>query len=153
VSTPAPPWTFRALRLLIPLVGLLLAAQYLTGLWTGAYAPSAGFTDSSMSSFPALQAHYVLGLLLGLGALLLVVAAAFTRRIPYIALSLVALLSIGAAGIFGRLFIEGSPNDPIYSVLMGVAFLVAFWSMIMLGILTIMGRRLVPLMPTAAPAA
>ncbi|MCI4322530.1 MAG: hypothetical protein L3K03_00650 [Thermoplasmata archaeon] len=150
---PTPKWPLRALRLLLPILGLALAAQYLAGLWTSAYAPAAGFTSSSAMSFQPLQVHYALGVLLGLGTLALVVVAAFTRRIPYLILSIVALLGVGAAGIFGELFVRSTPNDPAYSVLMGIAFLVAFWALMLLAILTIMGRRMVPLLPAATPAA
>ena len=72
-------------------------------------------------------AHYAVGLLLvGLGLVILVVSA-LTRSIPAIATSAMALIFISLAGQAGRLFAFYG-QDPLYSVVMALGFLLAFAS-------------------------
>lgn len=131
MTDPAPAWPHKALRVLVPVTGLLLVVQYLLGLWTNAYAPAAGFTSNS--SFPSLDWHYNIGFALGILGLLVVIVAAFTRRAPYIGFALLLFAGIAIAGVAGMRFVNSAPNPPLDAVLMGVGFLVAFWASLALG--------------------
>ena len=139
VPTPRSTWPQRTLRVLIPIAGILLVIQYVAGLLTNAYGPSAGFTDNT--SFPALNLHYLNGDFLGVVAIIVVVVAAFTRQVRFIALSVVMLAAILVAGIAGMAFVSSTPNNPVDTVLMGVAFLVAFWAQLLLAFFAIMRGR------------
>ncbi len=118
------PWPARALRILVPLTGVLLVAQYIAGLLTNAYAPSAGFTSNS--AFPALNAHYTLGELLGVLGIVLVVVAVCSRSLREIIPAVVTFIAILVAGVAGMDFVHAQPNPPAATVAMGLAFLVAF---------------------------
>ncbi|MCI4332434.1 MAG: hypothetical protein L3K01_01695 [Thermoplasmata archaeon] len=131
MTDSAPAWPHKALRILVPVTGLLLVAQYLLGLWTNAYAPASGFTSNS--SFPSLDWHYNIGFALGILGLLVVIVAAFTRKVPFIGLAIVLFVGIAIAGVEGMRFVNSTPNPPVDAVLMGVGFLVAFWASLALG--------------------
>lgn len=124
----APPWVRGALLGATVLLLVLLFVEYVLGLWTnvdGVGLDSGGmFTSSSSGS--TLSAHLAVGYLLGLVALLAVIFAALTREVRFIAQAVFALIWIGVAGVAGRAFIDSSPNAPIDSFAMGVAFLLAF---------------------------
>jgi hypothetical protein len=139
----ASAWPHKALRILVPVTGLLLVVQYLLGLWTNAYAPSSGFTDNT--SFPSLDWHYNIGFALGILAVLVLILAALTRRIPYVGFAVLLLVGVAVAGISGMGFVHTMPNPPVDAVVMGIGFLVAFWASLALGWFSMgvgrMGRR------------
>jgi hypothetical protein len=138
VPTTKHKWPFQALGVLVPILGLLLVIQYLAGLWTNAYAPANGFTSNT--AYTALNLHYLVGFILGVLVLLVVAVAAFTRRAGFLGLAVVAAVSVWVAGIAGQMFVGTTPNNPTYSVSMGVAFLIAFWATLMLGTLLMVHR-------------
>jgi hypothetical protein len=131
VTGSVPAWPHKALRILLPVTGLLLVVQYLLGLWTNAYAPASGFTSNS--SFPSLDWHYNIGFALGILGLLVVIVAAFSRKLPYIGFAVLLFAGIAVAGVAGMRFVNSTPNPPVDTVLMGVGFLVAFWASLALG--------------------
>lgn len=108
------------LRFLLLATLLILAIEYSLGIYVNAYlAPPYG--DAVFS------AHYALGVLLGALAVLVLAFSALTRSVPAIATSAVALVFIASAGQSGRLFaFQG--QDPVYSVVMALGFLIAFAS-------------------------
>ncbi|HEV2429275.1 MAG TPA: hypothetical protein VGV64_05450 [Thermoplasmata archaeon] len=134
---PAPTWPSKALLVLVPIQGFLLAVEYLLGMWTNLYAPSA-FTDST--SFPSLDWHYTNGYVLGVVAILTVVLAALSRKVPYLVLGLVALGAILGAGLSGQAFVGSAPNNPIDSFSMSLAFLFAMIATLLFGVVIRMGR-------------
>ncbi len=99
----------------------MLALQYFLGIYVNAYL---------VAPYPRggiFTAHYAVGLLLvGLGLVILVVSA-LTRSIPAIATSAMALIFVTLAGQAGRLFAFYG-QDPVYSVVMALGFLLAFAS-------------------------
>jgi hypothetical protein len=123
--TPTRPWVPRLLSAFVGLVFLLLIAEYLLGLWTNVYAP-AMFTSSA--STPALAAHMSAGIALFVAPIVMTVLAALRKELRRVIPSVVTVLAIGAAGVFGRMYISTTPNDPAYSFAMGTLFLVAFVS-------------------------
>ncbi|MCI4341811.1 MAG: hypothetical protein L3K11_05525 [Thermoplasmata archaeon] len=126
-----PTWPGKALKVLLPVTGLLLVVQYIAGLWTNAYAPAGGF--SSNSSFPALDLHWTLGQVLGVLSIILVVVALFSRRVDFVVPAIVILASVIVAGLAGMAFVSSTPNPPSATVEMGVAFLVAFATTVSFG--------------------
>ncbi len=133
-------WPYRALRVLIPIAGILLVIQYIAGLYTNAYAPANGFTNNT--AFPAINLHYVNGDVLGVVAIIVLIVAAFTRQIRFIGLSVVMLAAILTAGFAGMAFVSSTPNPPVDTVIMGIAFLVAFWAQLLLAAMAMMGGRM-----------
>jgi heme A synthase len=137
----------------VPIAGLLLVVQYLSGLWTNAYGPANGFTSSS--SFPALSAHYAVGYALTALVLVVAIVAFFTGRRRVTALALILAAGVVWAAISGSAFVRSTPNNPLYSVSMGIAFLVAFWAALMLVGITMVRRAKVddpPSSPSTAPS-
>ena len=145
-----PTWSLRALQITSVITTALLVVQYIAGLLTNAYAPASGFTSNS--SWWALNIHYTVGMVLGILAIILVIVAALTRRGLYIALAVVTLVGVLAAGFAGMAFVGSSPNAPIYSVEMGVAFLVAFITSLMLAGRTMMSGGMVRTSPPTSSA-
>jgi hypothetical protein len=136
VPEPARTWPGTALKILLPVTGIALVVQYILGLWTNAYAPAAGFTSNT--SFPSLDWHYNVGFALGILGILLIVFSALSRRPMNIGLSVVLFAGIAVAGVEGMAFVSTSPNNPVDTMVMGIAFLVSFWASILLG-LSVMG--------------
>lgn len=145
VTGTPPAWAEKALRVVVPVTGLLLVVQYLLGLWTNAYAPSSGFTDNT--SYPSLDWHYNIGFTLGALGVIVLIVAALTRKLPFIGLAAVLLVGIAIAGISGMEFVHSSPNDPVATVVMGVGFLIAFWASLVLGLLAMGMARMGPRPP------
>jgi len=139
--------SLRALRLwtVVSMAGLIF--QYIAGLLTNAYSPSSGFTNNT--DYWAINWHWTFGYALGVIALVLLVLSALTRRGAYIVLAAVTFAGVASAGVFGMLFVNSSPNAPVYSIAMGVAFLVSFSANFLLSGMMMMGDRATP----AAPAA
>lgn len=148
---PAPAWTSKAQKVLIPLAGFDLAVQYVAGILTNAYAPSGGFTDNT--SFGWYDLHSANGFLLGFLLIGVMVVVGLTRQYPNLALAVIAFIAMLVASIAGMAFVGATPNPPIASATMGIAFLVAFGAMMMLGvrIRMPMGRaEPAPAMPTTS---
>jgi hypothetical protein len=144
-------WSTTALRVLVPIVGLLLVVQYVLGLLTNAYAPAAGFTSNSTGNY--LDAHYSVGYILGILALLIFVVACFTRRARVIVLALVVLLGVVGAGLEGMHYVSTTPNDPTATVGMGLLFLIAFGAAMMLARTLYRGHRMMSGLGGGAPSA
>jgi hypothetical protein len=142
--TSPPAWTGTALRYLGPVLVLLLVVEAALGVATNVNGP-ANFT--SQTQFPSLMAHEGVGYLLGLAALIALVAAALQRRVPAIALSLLVLVGVGAAGASGREFIQTDPNANLFSALMAVMFVVALAGAVGMTLLAVRSMRATP--PTA----
>jgi len=119
------PRAHRSLRYVVLATLLLLVGQYLLGIWTSAYAP-ASFTTST--SYPPLGWHYNLGFAVFFLSLVAVVLAALTRELRLVAPALALIVSVVLAGVFGRVYVASTPNNPLDSFAMGVMFLVAFGS-------------------------
>ena len=117
------PWVPHALSYLVGITLLLLAVQYILGIWTSAYAPAQFTTTPSTAAYTS---HIVAGYIVGLAALVLFVVSVLSKDPRVMAQSLAVLVTIGLAGVFGRLFVSTTPNDPAYSFAMGLLFLVAF---------------------------
>ncbi|HTT25431.1 MAG TPA: hypothetical protein VMH90_00515 [Thermoplasmata archaeon] len=124
-----PTWAPRVLGALIMTTFVLLLLQLASGVWTNLTGPST-FTADTM--FPALTAHYGVGYLLGILALLALVVTGLTRDLGLILPALLALAFIGAAGIEGSLFVRTAGNPDMDSTGMAVAFLLAFIAQIFL---------------------
>jgi hypothetical protein len=116
-------WSLRALQITSIVTTAALVVQYIAGLLTNAYAPASGFTTNS--DWWAINIHWTFGY-------------ALTRRGRYVGLAVVTLLGVIAAGFAGMAFVASTPNAPIYSVEMGVAFLVAFTTSFLLAGMTMM---------------
>lgn len=123
----APPWAGRALRILVLIASVDLAIQYIAGIATNAYAPSAGFTSNT--DFGIYDLHFENGLLLGVLVLAVLIVAALTREVPSIGMAAVAFVAVLVAAIAGMAYVNSTPNDPLATVTMGLAFLVAFGSL------------------------
>ena len=145
VDSPVSDGPRRILRPVILAIAAALVLQYLVGLWTNVYGP-AGFTPGT--TFPPYEAHFDLGVALGLLAIVLLLATVATRRASYAVLATVAFGSIVAAALFGQAFVGSSPNDPTDSVGMGVAFLLAFSSVLVMAFLEFSNAR----RPRAGPS-
>ena len=139
-------WPLRALRILLPVTGLFLVMEYIAGLWTSAYGPANGFTSST--AFPSLSAHYGLGYALGVLAVLVLVVSFFSGQRRLIVQAAVLIVSVGVAGVAGMAFVRSAPNAPIDSVVMGIAFLFAFWAALMLVAATMRSRPSAPVRPS-----
>ena len=120
----APSWAPRAQRLLVPLVSVDLALQYIFGILTSAYAPVTGFQAST--DFGAYDAHAINGYLLGVLMIVTIAVIALTRDRANLGISIVAFLAVLVAGVAGMAFVNTQPNPALATVTMGLAFLVAF---------------------------
>jgi hypothetical protein len=140
----------RTLWVLVPLLALLLVVQYIAGMWTNAYAPSAGFTNNS--SFLSLNIHYMVGDVLGVLSIVLVIVAAFSRRLPFVAISVVTLAAVIVAGFAGMAFVSSSPNNPADTMVMALAFIVAFGAILGFAFRLVLARAVLPPATTAPTA-
>jgi hypothetical protein len=124
MPTSGPSWPTKALGVLVPLVGLDLIIQYVAGLGTNVYAPADGFTMNT--AFGVYNVHWLNGYVLGILCIVLVIVTVFSRRTGAIAASTIVLLAVLVAGIEGMIFVNNTPNPAGASLAMGLAFLVAF---------------------------
>jgi hypothetical protein len=120
--TNPPAWAVTALRYLGPVLVLLLLVEAALGGWTNVTGPA---TFTPQTGFPALFGHEGVGYLLGLLALVTLVAALAVRKVPNILHSLLILVGVGVAGVAGRAFVDNASNPPLYSELMAGMFVVA----------------------------
>jgi uncharacterized membrane protein YkgB len=146
-----PTWSLRALQITSVVTTAGLVVQYIAGLLTNAYAPASGFTTNS--DWWAINIHWTFGYVLGILAIILVIVAALTRRGRYVALAVVTLLGVIAAGFAGMAFVASTPNAPIYSVEMGVSFLIAFIASFLITGMTMMGGGMVRTSPSTTSTA
>jgi heme A synthase len=147
MSSP-PGWATKAVGGIAVIALIVLVIQYLVGMWTNLYSPATFTTDSS---YPALDAHYNLGFALGIIGIIGIVFAAITRNVRMIAPAVGLFVWIFVAGFAGMAFVSDTPNNPVYSFVMSVAFLLAFVSALAL-LFQSMGRfgwRREPVPPTA----
>jgi heme A synthase len=124
VSPQAPAWTTKALSILLPIVGLDLGIQYIAGLGANAYAPASGFTTNT--AFAVYNVHFLNAYVLGVLTLLLLIVAGFSRLPKNIAPAAVTFVAVLVAALTGMAFIRTTPNPPLATIAMGLAFLVAF---------------------------
>ncbi|MCI4327045.1 MAG: hypothetical protein L3K16_05355 [Thermoplasmata archaeon] len=117
---------------------VLLIAQYLLGLLTNAYAPSAGF-NAGMTD-PLLNWHWTVGFVLGIVSILSIALAAITRSRWLVLPAVLVFASVLIAGLAGSAFTDTAGNPPQFSVLMGASFLFAFISQVAYARLWMMGR-------------
>jgi hypothetical protein len=133
----ARPWIRTVLSVVVMLVLLDLVIQYLLGLWTNVYAPS---MFNGNTSFPSLDGHYLNGDVLFLLSVVMLIFAALSKALRYVAPAVVTVVSVFVAGEFGMAYIYSTPNNPLDSFGMGVMFLIAFVSTISLAGLLRRGR-------------
>ena len=108
-------------------IGLLIL-QYVVGLWTNVYAPAQFDSFDSGANYPlALNVHIVNGDVLFLLSVAAVVVTALGRQWRLVVPAVVLAASVYVAGQFGMMYVNTSPNDPVYSFGMGVTFLVALF--------------------------
>lgn len=137
-------WPTRTLNVLLPIVGIDLVIQYITGLGTSAYAPPAGFNMNT--DFGIYNVHWLNGYVLGILSIILVVVAVLSRQARNVVPSVVTLVTVIIAAVAGMAFVSSAPNPPAATVAMGVAFILAFSS-----VLAMMFRvRMAGLRPGAA---
>lgn len=105
----------------------LLGVQFLVGMGVNFYVelPSGGMTEMMNSGGPSplLMVHMMLGMTLGLGALLTLWLAPRYGRWPTVCAA-VALGGIVGAGVAGMVFVAGGQSD-VASFLMAAGFLAA----------------------------
>jgi len=147
MQTSGSTWPAKVLGGLVPLVGLDLIVQYIAGLGANVYAPSNGFTMDT--AFGIYNVHWLNGYVLGLLCIALVIVAVLSRRIGSIAASIVVLLAVLVAGIAGMIFVNNTPNPAGASLLMGLAFLVAFATVMAMAFRMRMGQGSPPLQAVA----
>jgi hypothetical protein len=110
---------------------VLLVAELILGLYVNLYVsvPAADHGSNlgrAISGGPVtLSVHAALGLLLGLGAVGILVQAALTRRWPLIVLATAGLLALAVASMAGASFVSGGDraDSMAMSVMTGVALL------------------------------
>jgi hypothetical protein len=123
-AVAAPSWTSKALRVLVPVVGIDLVVQYIAGVLTNAYAPAGGFTDST--DFGVYDLHGLNGYALGIVLLATLVVVGLSRQYLHLGLVAVAFAGSLTAAVAGLAFVGATPNPPAATTLLGAAFLVAF---------------------------
>ncbi|MCI4317369.1 MAG: hypothetical protein L3J96_02425 [Thermoplasmata archaeon] len=143
--TAVRPWVPKARAAFAGLTMLLLVVQYLLGLWTNLYGPTA---YTSNTSFPALDAHYNVGFALFFTALILLVLTGLSRELRLVVPAVVGLVAIILAGVYGMMYVGSTPNAPIDSFLMGLMFLVAFGATSAVSSLGMMRHPVGPMPPT-----
>ncbi len=74
-----------------------------------------------------ISSHYTIGLLTALIAIIVLILSALTRRFSFVATSIVAVIVVAVADEAGITFWSHG-QDEIYSIIMGIAFLIAFTS-------------------------
>ena len=141
-----PAWAAKAQRILVPLVVLDLAVQYIAGILTSAYAPAGGFTDTT--SFAYYDAHSLNGMVLGVLALVALIVIAINRNPRFIGMMAVGFVAIVVAALEGMRFVGTTPNDPVATSVMGIAFLVSIGAVQALNFLVM---REAPGRPPATP--
>jgi hypothetical protein len=109
------------LRFLLLATLILLAIQYVLGIYVNAYV-SPPYGSGALFGF-----HYAVGVILAGLAVVILVVSGLTRSAAAITTSAAALIFIVVAGQSGRLFSFNGQN-PVYSVVMALGFLVAFAS-------------------------
>jgi len=124
VSPSTRTWPTRTLNVLVPVVGIDLILQYIAGLGSNAYGPSTGFTVNT--DFGIYDIHWLNGYVLGILSIILVLVAAISRQARNVLPAIVALAAVLIAGFAGMAFVSSAPNPPGATVTMGIAFLVAF---------------------------
>ena len=149
MSAP-PAWSTTALRYLAPVLVLLLIVEASLGGWTNVTGP-ATFTTSTQ--FPALMGHEGLGYLLGVLALVTLVAAAAARRVPNLIHAVLIVVGVGGAGVAGREFIQTASNPPADSALMALMFVVALAGALGMTVVTWRKPRGTPPVEASAPGA
>jgi hypothetical protein len=130
VGTPSRASTARLRQACLAVLALLVV-EYGFGMYVNLYvtvprADHGGGLGSAVANGPAiLSVHAVIGLLLGLGAVGVLVRAALTRRPVVIASSAVGLFALAIASAAGASFTSsGTTSDSMaMSVLTGVALL------------------------------
>ena len=140
MARKAPP---RALRVLASMTFFLLLAQFLIGMWVNLFVHIAQVHPGStgpdyflrlLQGVPwavihgqlPLQVHAALGLLLVLGALVMVVLAVVSRRRAWVIVSVLGAIGVIGAGFNGGSFLNYGHD--FSSMLMALGFAVAIGS-------------------------
>jgi hypothetical protein len=132
----------RARRPLVAVLLALFAGQFLLGMVSNFYANPPVSVPGVRGNFdnrlgaaarwallhgpPELQAHVVLGLSLGLGAIALAIGALRVRERPWFPLAVLGLVAVAGAGLAGAAFLAYHQDD-LYSLLMSIAFITALF--------------------------
>ena len=97
----------------------LLSVQFVLGMMANIYAtPPYGPSN--------IGVHYVMGYVLAAVGLIIIIMAALSRLRGPIVFAILGFISIAIAGESGREFAFISNQDPIYSLLMALFWLIAF---------------------------
>jgi len=105
-------------------VGIDLIVQYIAGLGANVYAPASGFTMNT--DFGIYDVHWLNGYVVGVLSIVLVVVAVLSRQTRTIVSSSVSFVAVLVSAVAGMAFVNSTPNPASASLVMGVAFLVAF---------------------------
>lgn len=152
MPTSGRTWPTKTLSFLVPLVGIDLIIQYFAGLGTNAYAPASGFTMNT--DFGIYDLHWTNGYVLGILSIALVIIAVFSRQGRNVVPAVVSLAAVLVAAFAGMAFVNTTPNPPWATITMGLAFLVAFSTVIAMMFRLNMARRWPgsPVSPASSPA-
>jgi hypothetical protein len=130
-TAPAPAAGAARVRRASLVVLVLLLAEYVLGMYVNLYVtvPAADHGHSvggAIANGPViLSAHAVIGLLLGLGALAVLVLSVIARRPSVIVVSVVGLIALAVASMAGSSFTSSgdSADSMAMSVMTGVGLL------------------------------
>ena len=110
----------KSARVLFALMLVLLSTLYILGMVTNIYV-SPPYTAANLSS------HYFLGLISSFFSVDVLVVSLLLRRLPVVLSAITLTVSMAVAGFSGLAFAFGA-QMPMYTLVMSIAFLVAFAS-------------------------
>jgi len=128
-------------RFLIPLVTaqiFLLTIQFIIGIWINLFAPMnitvqqyhrymmgmmGGILMSIMSQVPEIMVHMMIGILIGVFALIILILSFFTKKPLIIILAIINGPLTLMAGISGLYFVLGGLQNNILSFIMSIGFI------------------------------
>ena len=131
-------------RFLIPLVTaqiFLLTIQFIIGIWINLFAPMnitvqqyhrymmgmmGGILMSIMSQVPEIMVHMMIGILIGVFALIILILSFFTKKPLIIILAIINGPLTLMAGISGLYFVLGGLQNNILSFIMAIGFIGVF---------------------------
>ncbi|MGC8608540.1 MAG: hypothetical protein ACP5UV_01570 [Thermoplasmata archaeon] len=122
---------YRLTTMTVLLEMVLLAVQYILGMWMNLFAvyPTSGFyVMRAMFDVPNLLPHIMLGFLIGIISIAILFISLSTRKLYPILLSAISSVSILVAGISGLDFIFGDFVNNDLSYLMSVFFIISVLS-------------------------
>ncbi|MGC8497729.1 MAG: SHOCT domain-containing protein [Thermoplasmata archaeon] len=124
-------------RFIVPLVIVqffLLAVQFIIGMWINLFAPMnipttqyngmmGSYLMDIMIQIPEIMAHMMVGILIGLVALITLFVSIFTGKFTIILLVAINGILTLMAGIYGITFLIGGMQNNILSFIMSIGFI------------------------------